>query len=737
TTGDGDTTTCVVEGLTTGVSYTFTVTATSDAGTSPASAASDAVLVKAANPIDFTDPADTTFGGGEVSLSATAPGGVVVFESTTTGVCTVADATVALVGAGTCSITATQAGDADYVEATPVIQTFEVAKAAASISFGSAPSVLVGATGDVSATATSGETVVFTSDSTDYCTVSGATVTGVTAGTCVISGSAPEGANYVAAGPTTQSFAVGKGTQTITFGEAPSVVVGGTGDVSASTDSSSPVTFSSATSGVCTVSGSTVTGVTAGDCVIKANAVADTNYNAAAQAEQSFEVSTTNPGVPTAVFGTPGNGEVVLTWLAPNDTGGSAITGYKVEQSDGGDWTTVVADTGSTENAYTVTGLTNESSYTFRLSTITPVGASAPSAETSQVTPSENLFVSSWKTDNTGPSADNEVTLPLYSTGTYDFTAYWGDGSSSEIDTWDDVDKTHAYAEVGEYTITIQGQIIGWVTLTQDAQKLLDISNWGSLRVGNTGSYFYGTTNMTVTAEDSLDLTGTTNLTQAFTNAALFNADLSDWDVSGVTNMNKVFAGASNFNGDITGWSTGNVTNMSYMFSGATAFNQDISQWDTSRVSSMGRMFQDAAVFNTNISAWNTSSVTDMAQMFSGASAFNQPLTGWDTSSVRSMYRMFYDASSFDQSLATFNVESLESGDDEDDMSDAASRILQRTSLSTANYDALLVSWGAQAVGTFIEFGAGDTTYSVGLPSDRRAALEGMDWEILDGGESP
>ena len=61
--------------------------------------------------------------------------------------------------------------------------------------------------------------------------------------------------------------------------------------------------------------------------------------------------------------------------------------------------------------------------------------------------------------------------------------------------------------------IAIRGQIDGWrFNNTGDRKKLSDISNWGSLTLGNAGGYFYGATNLTLTATDAPDLGGTTDL---------------------------------------------------------------------------------------------------------------------------------------------------------------------------------------------------------------------------------
>ena len=65
-----------------------------------------------------------------------------------------------------------------------------------------------------------------------------------------------------------------KANQTITFGPAPTVVVGGIGTLSANGGASgNPVIFSSQTAAVCTTIDGTVTGVAAGTCTIAASLV--------------------------------------------------------------------------------------------------------------------------------------------------------------------------------------------------------------------------------------------------------------------------------------------------------------------------------------------------------------------------------------------------------------------------------------------------------------------------------
>ncbi|MBU6240488.1 MAG: fibronectin type III domain-containing protein, partial [Acidobacteria bacterium] len=83
----------------------------------------------------------------------------------------------------------------------------------------------------------------------------------------------------------------------------------------------------------------------------------------------------TTPTAPISLGATPGDRFVTVTWAAPADTGGSTITTYVVEQSTNGTlWTESLRTTALTA---TVTGLTNGTSYSFRVYAINGAGAGA------------------------------------------------------------------------------------------------------------------------------------------------------------------------------------------------------------------------------------------------------------------------------------------------------------------------------------------------------------------------
>ncbi|KAF3977682.1 MAG: BspA family leucine-rich repeat surface protein, partial [Methylococcales symbiont of Iophon sp. n. MRB-2018] len=76
----------------------------------------------------------------------------------------------------------------------------------------------------------------------------------------------------------------------------------------------------------------------------------------------------------------------------------------------------------------------------------------------------------------------------------------------------------------------------------------------GNCQLDEHGCAFYGASAMTMSASDSPDL-------------------------GGVTDMSNMFAGASAFNQDIDGWNVGSVTDMVNMFESANAFNQNLGRW--------------------------------------------------------------------------------------------------------------------------------------------------------------
>ena len=139
----------------------------------------------------------------------------------------------------------------------------------------------------------SGLPVTFSSGSPTVCTVAGSAVSLVAAGTCTVDADQAGDDTYASAPQVSQSFAVARTPQSITFAALPGAgVVGGTTALAATGGGSGqPVVFSTATPSTCAVIGSAVTFINAGSCVVDADQGGTTAYDAAPQASHSFTVT--------------------------------------------------------------------------------------------------------------------------------------------------------------------------------------------------------------------------------------------------------------------------------------------------------------------------------------------------------------------------------------------------------------------------------------------------------------
>jgi hypothetical protein len=279
-----------------GGSYSVTATYSGDSNYEVDTSTAQTLTINPTNQtITFTPPATQTYGAAPFTLSATASSGLAVsFASTTPTVCTVSGSTVTLLSGGAdCTIQASQAGNSDYSAAPKVTGSFLVHVEHQTITFGTLPAKTYGAAPfGISATASSGLPVSFASTTTPVCTVSGSTVTLVEVGTCTIKASQAGNNQYGLAAAVSQSFAVNKAAQTITFTPPATQTYGAAPFALTATASSGlAVSFASTTPTVCTVSGSTVTLLSGGaDCTIQASQAGNIDYKAATTVTASFLV---------------------------------------------------------------------------------------------------------------------------------------------------------------------------------------------------------------------------------------------------------------------------------------------------------------------------------------------------------------------------------------------------------------------------------------------------------------
>ena len=125
------------------------------------------------------------------------------------------------------------------------------------------------------------------------------------------------------------------------------------------------------------------------------------------------------PGAPTGLTAMAnGQTRIDLSWRAPANNGGAAITGYRVEVStDGSSWSNLAANTNSAAASYSDTGLTAGSARRYRVSAINSAGtgpASNVAAATTDSAPggaSPDLVVQSPTVSDSSPGEGRSFTL--------------------------------------------------------------------------------------------------------------------------------------------------------------------------------------------------------------------------------------------------------------------------------------------------------------------------------------
>lgn len=325
-----------------------------------------------------------------------------------------------------------------------------------------------------------------------------------------------------------------------------------------------------------------------------------------------------------------------------------------------------------------------------------------------------SAFISDWKTDNSGTSNDDQITIPTEAGGSYNCNVAWGDGTDDDITTYDDLAWTHTYAGgAGTYTVTITGQCEG-IRFNNggDKSKLILISMWGpDLRIINPGS-FRGCNNLVITADDPDTAFISTSWNNMFQLCAALTTipNIGNVDFSSVLSLNACFNGATNFN------------------------EPSIDDWDTSSLTNLGTCFMNTS-FDNPLSNWDISSVTHLGSTFRGTS-FNQDISGWDTGLVANWSGTFRSNSDFDQDISGLDVTA----------GNNFALFLNGGGLSTANYDALLdinTGWPSQVLNIDVTADFGSSGYTLGgdaetghdkLTDAVGEPDNGYSWDVTDGG---
>lgn len=310
-----------------------------------------------------------------------------------------------------------------------------------------------------------------------------------------------------------------------------------------------------------------------------------------------------------------------------------------------------------------------------------------------QITKAQNEFITVWKPTYQSaipsaaiPYASNEHQIWFPGRGT-NYTIYWEEvGYPAHHATMSNVSSNYnvlidfgAPLNPNPYQATYRIKIsngngnfhqiqfidadldITTLRATGDELKIVDIEQWGNIKWSSMQNAFFGCSNLNITATDSPDLTGVTDMSYMFFACLnlIGNPTIDNWDISNVTNLAETFNACILFNQPVGNWNTSNVTSMAGTFLMAAKFNQPLANWDTSKVTTTSAMFGGASGFNQPIDNWNMSNNLEMDAMFYGAENFNQPIGNWNTSQVTTTASMFYKAVKFNQPIGSWNTSNI------------------------------------------------------------------------------
>jgi uncharacterized protein (TIGR02145 family)/uncharacterized repeat protein (TIGR02543 family) len=358
-------------------------------------------------------------------------------------------------------------------------------------------------------------------------------------------------------------------------------------------------------------------------------------------------------------------------------------------------------------------------------------------------------FVTTWKTDNPGTSPSTQITIPTTGSG-YNYDVDCNNDGTFEL-TGMTGNTTCTYGVAGTYTVRIRGAFPRiYFNDGGDRQKILSVDQWGTGIWASMAGAFLGCSNLVGQANDAPNLTSVTDMSWMFSGASSFNQNIGNWDVSNVINMSRMFYFTSYtypaFNQNIGNWDVSSVTDMSWMFSGASSFNQNIGGWDVSNVKDMSGMFFGAGDFQQPLNNWDVSSVENMYWMFAGSIPFNQDIGGWDVSKVTNMSSMFaysyfnqdiggWDVSKVTTMFGMFSYSSFNQNIGDWDVSNVTNmeNMFSGVTLSTSNYDALLIGWNTKTLKPNVIFSAGNSKYCDG-ENARTSITNTYYWTISDEG---
>ena len=282
-----------------------------------------------------------------------------------------------------------------------------------------------------------------------------------------------------------------------------------------------------------------------GACVDAVSGESDTQNNCSSAGTVTVSATASVPESPIGLTATAdGQTQIDLSWTAPSDDGGTAITGYKIEVStNSSSWSNLVANTNSTGTGYSHTGLEGGSTRHYRVSAINAEGTGPASNSANATTDApEQAEANTCATggavsdaaNNPGLVSDCETLLDMKDTLRGTAALNWS--ASTSISRWDAITVTGSPRRVttldtsgaglAELTGTIPPELGSLANLTHlrlsnnqltgavpeelgNLTNLKWLSLWNNQLSGTIPSELGNLTNLTLLRLEWNDLTGT------------------------------------------------------------------------------------------------------------------------------------------------------------------------------------------------------------------------------------
>ena len=305
---------------------TITARQSGDATYAPARYDRPMTVLKGLQVIDFDELPEKDVTDEPFALSATVNSSLPIsFSSSDEEVATISGNILTITGSGTTTITATAEGNEFWEDAEPVHRTLTVNRLTQTIAFDELPEKdATDEPFEISATATSGLPVSFSSSDEEVATISGNTITITGWGTATITATQEGDETWAPAEPAERTLTVNGLPQTITFDEPDAMAYGETATLTATSSSGLTVQLSSGDEEVATISGNSVTATGTGSVVITATQPGDETYLPAEPVERTLVVGKADQTITFPELPQKGPGD------EPFDPGAVASSGLEV-----------------------------------------------------------------------------------------------------------------------------------------------------------------------------------------------------------------------------------------------------------------------------------------------------------------------------------------------------------------------------------------------------------------------